>query len=453
MNGNKRKAAIRSLWCKLPWSELRKFHVRALDELAMPRHHRSAVARFLRWGFLPTTADKTSVTGETPFMKVQQGFLTYHADDWILQRPQWDLDVAEPLAAAVSLCWKDPFVIALRAELLKGIKVVVENLGVDEWTLALEFCPDTFKEKKVLRLHVHAVLSWSKQKRVRSKASFRLAGVVPTHNGQNANPMAFHRSRQTAPAHYYLQMPKIGGVWCGTNVPAFRKFAVNPRWVTTFWQSGHLTLESARSEYVKCKMNLMQNLQNLDVVSREMQASFLADKMRIIQEALTAELCEFRDVPEKAVFLDQFKRIRSRYKFLVLHGESCTGKTIWAKWLFGNPELVLEVNCASCPEPDLREFKPLLHKGILFDEANAEMVLRQRKLFQAPPTSVRLGCSTTNCFAYDVFVSGVAMIIASNTWVSDVKRLKKLEDSRWLHDNAIVVEVGNRPLWKEPSGQ
>ena len=120
--------------------------------------------------------------------------------------------------------------------------------------------------------------------------------------------------------------------------------------------------------------------------------------------------------------------------------------------MFGNPEHVLEVNCASCPEPDLREFKPLLHKGILFDEANANMVLRQRKLFQAPPTSVRLGCSTTNCFAYDVFVSVVAMIIAWNTWVSDVKRLKKLEDHRWLRDNAIVVEVGDRPLWKERSG-
>ena len=93
------------------------------------------------------------------------------------------------------------------------------------------------------------------------------------------------------------------------------------------------------------------------------------------------------------MFLEQFARIRSRYKFLVLQGESCTGKTIWAKWLFGNPELVLEVNYASCPEPDLREFKPLLHKGILFGEANAKMVLRQRKLFQAPPTSVRLGAS------------------------------------------------------------
>ena len=168
---------------------------------------------------------------------------------------------------------------------------------------------------------------------------------------------------------------------------------------------------------------------------------------------MTAELCEFSAAPEKAVFLEQFARIRSRYKFLVLHGESCTGKTIWAKWLFDNPELVLEVNCASCPEPDLREFKPLLHKGIMYDEGSAEVVLRQRKLFQAPPTPVRLGCSTTNCHAYDVFVSGVAMVIASNTWVSDVKRLKKVEDRRWLRDNAMVVEVGKTPLWKEPSGQ
>ena len=75
------------------------------------------------------------------------------------------------------------------------------------------------------------------------------------------------------------------------------------------------------------------------------------------------------------------------------------------------------------------------------------MVLRQKKLFQAPPTTVRLGCSTTNCHAYDVFVSGVAMIIASNTWVTELKQLARKEDAEWLRKNSIVVEVGSKPLW------
>ena len=60
-----------------------------------------------------------------------------------------------------------------------------------------------------------------------------------------------------------------------------------------------------------------------------------------------------------------------------------------------------------------------------------------------------MGCSTTNCHAYDVFVSGVAMMIASNTWVSELKALKRVEDRKWLEDNSIVVNVGSQPLWLE----
>ena len=75
------------------------------------------------------------------------------------------------------------------------------------------------------------------------------------------------------------------------------------------------------------------------------------------------------------------------------------------------------------------------------------MVLRQKKLFQGPPTLVRLGCSTTNCHAYDVFVSGVAMMIASNNWKADLQALKKVEDRAWLENNCVFVDVGTSPLW------
>ena len=58
---------------------------------------------------------------------------------------------------------------------------------------------------------------------------------------------------------------------------------------------------------------------------------------------------------------------------------------MYAKWLFGDPAKVFEVNCASTPDPDLRQFDPLQHEGILFDEAQPKTVCDQRKLFQAPP--------------------------------------------------------------------
>ena len=111
------------------------------------------------------------------------------------------------------------------------------------------------------------------------------------------------------------------------------------------------------------------------------------------------------------------------------------------------PQVIIEVSCASCPEPDLREFRPLVHKSILFDEASPAMVLQQKKLFQAPATPVRLGCSTTICHVHDVSISGVALMIASSTWLADVEALNRREDAQWLIDNSMVVNVGSQPLW------
>ena len=117
-------------------------------------------------------------------------------------------------------------------------------------------------------------------------------------------------------------MPKRGGAWFATNLAAFKKCCVNPRWITTWLQSDHLTLAAAREEYVKCKSNLLSTLPNLEILQQEIQRSAIAEKRRIIEHALRADLCKFRDVPEQLIFLEQLLVIRSRYKCLVLVGES-----------------------------------------------------------------------------------------------------------------------------------
>ena len=451
LKGERRKQAIRQDFAKLDRKTKHKLVQRAVRSQNLETGVKSALQRYLRWAREAEEDDNVEGTRTRGrFINGKIAFLTYHADAWVLSRPAWNLqEAAEPLAAAVQRCRSDATVTALKSRLSEDMEVVRTEQSVKEWSLALELCPDSLRKDKALRLHVHLVMSWGKQKTIWSASALRLAGVLPTHN--SGTPMAFHRSRSTAPGHYYLQMPKVGGIWSATNTPAFKKFPVNPRWVTAFWQAGQLVTATARAEYVRCKMNLVSNLQNLQVVDRETEAELLEKHMDVVNEALNADLVQFRHVPEKEEFLEQFKQIRRRYKFLVVWGESCTGKTVWAKYLFGDAGKVLEVNCASCPEPDLREFRPLQHKGILFDEAPAEMVLRQKKLFQSPASKCRLGCSVTNCHAYDVYVSGVAMMIASNTWETELKELKRDEDRAWLKANSIVVKVGKQPLFIEES--
>ena len=447
--GQSRNLAIRQDFTKLDFKTKLNFCEGSVRSGKLEPGEKSALQRYLRWTREAEEDDNAEGTRTCArFINGKIAFLTYHADAWVLSRPAWNLqEAAEPLAAAVQRCRSDATVTALKSRLSEDIEVVGTEQNVKEWSLALELCPDSLRKDKALRLHVHVVMSWGKQKSIAFASAFRLAGVLLTHN--TATPMAFHRSRSTAPAHYYLQMPKVGGIWSATNTPAFKKFPVNPRWVTAFWQAGQLVTATARAEYVRCKMNLVSNLQNLQVLDRETEAELLDKHMDVVNKALNADLVQFRHVPEREEFLEQIKQIRRRYKFLVVWGESCTGKTVWAKYLFGDAGKVLEVNCASCPEPDLREFRPLQHKGILFDEAPAEMVLRQKKLFQSPASKCRLGCSVTNCHAYDVYVSGVAMMIASNTWDSELKELKRDEDRAWLKANSIVVKVGTQPLFIE----
>ena len=122
------------------------------------------------------------------------------------------------------------------------------------------------------------------------------------------------------------------------------------------------------------------------------------------------------------------------------------GKTVWAKHVTDNPEEILYVNCAGCPEPDLRLLRPH-HKGVLFDEASPSMIFRQKLLIQAPPDWILLGCSTTNCHSYQVYVSGLMFIICSNKWTSDVQAFKNEEDKEWLEANSTLLVVGDEKMY------
>ena len=196
---------------------------------------------------------------------------------------------------------------------------------------------------------------------------------------------------------------------------------------------------------MKIITNVGGNLDNIRRCDRERQTDLLAEKLSAIQYTLRAQIQPFRRYPEAARFLAHFKKIRSRYPFLVVEGPSGTGKTVWVKWMLGNPDVVFECNCAACPEPDLRGFNSLTHQVILFDEAAPAMVIRQKKLFQGPPVMVDLGMSNTNCHSYKVLVSGTRMVICSNDWTSRKEQLS-LEDAAWLDANSIQVKV-NEPMW------
>ena len=107
---------------------------------------------------------------------------------------------------------------------------------------------------------------------------------------------------------------------------------------------------------------------------------------------------------------------------------------------------VLEVNCASGAEPELRAYRLSKHDVILFEESVASQVAQQRKLFQAQAASVQLGCSATNCHSYDVFVWRKKLVLASNNWETSLMELTAA-DQEWVNSNSIVLSV-TEPMWE-----
>ena len=75
---------------------------------------------------------------------------------------------------------------------------------------------------------------------------------------------------------------------------------------------------------------------------------------------------------------------------MVLDGPSRIGKTAYAMSLFGKAA-ALEVNCMGETNPQLQSFRHYTHKCVLLDEAASELVLLNRKLFQAPNSMVQFG--------------------------------------------------------------
>ena len=86
--------------------------------------------------------------------------------------------------------------------------------------------------------------------------------------------------------------------------------------------------------------------------------------------------------------------------------------------------------------------------GILFDEIHPAQVAAQRLLFQAGTSFVALGCSSTNCFSYTVYVHRVRMVLCSNTWAEELAALTS-EDRDWIRRNSVVQEI-SEPCWITP---
>ena len=164
----------------------------------------------------------------------------------------------------------------------------------------------------------------------------------------------------------------------------FEDYPVAAKWIFQLVQAQKITFAAAREELIKTGENLCRLLPDLDRYHAESTAARLHQRAAAVQDMLRFTDCRSVRVPEVEAWKARYGRgVWRRKKFLVLEGPSGTGKTEFVRRLYG-PTRTLELNCASLSTPNLRDYKPLEHKVVLWDEASPELVLTSTKLFQCP---------------------------------------------------------------------
>ncbi|CAE7310316.1 unnamed protein product [Symbiodinium sp. CCMP2592] len=232
--------------------------------------------------------------------------------------------------------------------------------------------------------------------------------------------------------HYYCQAPKIGSVHVATNYVAYRDFTVELQTIFNLWRRHKLEDSVAKSELMTARGRGTRNyLAEIQHHEAWQQARRNAAVKALLESWMPWK--PSRIVPAVVEWMQLFATVgtRARFPFLVLVGPSQYGKTEYAKRLWG-AERTLVLSCEGIRQPNLKGFQRQVHKCIVFDEGNEEMILSNRQLFQAGLNECMLAQSNCQEHCYSVWLYGIALVISTNTWIGE---------DPWLAKNAVVVRV------------
>ena len=368
-------------------------------------------------------------------------FLATFNGDWGRVSMQVERDAINHLESFVADLRRLDSVQALWADALRWLQAAVEGVGAAHWTMSLELSLDTLQESNVARLHLHAFFEGVKDWK---RAWVGDDTLFKGEKGFITNPNGGRRPwRNAGQGHYYLAMPKLGKVMCASSRSPFKgnnAYNVSPEWITQGLQGGKMTYANAKCEYIKCCRNVAHNLHNLEKICLENRQIHLLARASAVKLELEKGRRPSKSYALVDAWLEDGRACRRRYRFVVIEGPSCVGKTQFVLNLFGHDSCI-ETNCSSTPEPDLRDFDSTKHRAILFDEAPCSLVLRNKKLFQASASFVQLGCSMTNCHKYEIWAHQTYMVVTSNTWSAELSMLPAQGDKDWLRANSVHLMV------------
>lgn len=225
------------------------------------------------------------------------------------------------------------------------------------------------------------------------------------------------------------------------------RYQVLGRWPEVLWKQKKLSHDKYEEYLFACRDGVLARKRNLDAcrAKEESDAAALQIAARVKRIRGNARLFQpFPVVPEANSWLAEFKADAVRYRILIVHGPSRSGKTEWAKSLFSRA-LELKVGTLAHFPDGMRMFDRDLHDGIVLDDVRdlAFVVSHQEKLQGKYDYPVEFASTTggTCAFSKDLFAVPIVMTINNST-----KNLQLLATDDFLGN------VGNRVLvtWPRP---
>ena len=336
------------------------------------------------------------------------------------------------------------------------LATALETLGVEScnrlrtphWSMCTEVCAKTL-QNRVLRIHGHLWITLKRQTVLLEQ--FKLPGTsyLPYVNW-NAIQFLEGKSTRCAQSGYsgnvYTAIKKIGTIAQLSTLNPWADYPIRDVWITNLYSAGKITYQTAKQAYINTVHRVGYNLQALELVHEAKRKRELVDKMHRIEAELRATFRPWKTIDVVTEYQQQYLALKARYKFLVLDGDSCHGKTWFALSLNGIGR-TLYTDCTA-GFPNLKEYDGALYDAILMDEITPKCAIGIKKAMQASNELVTLGSSPTMCSAYTVHLHRCQIICCSNVWKAGLKKLNKA-DRNWLIANSFYVSV-TEAMWVEP---
>ena len=249
---------------------------------------------------------------------------------------------------------------------------------------------------------------------------------------------------------YYCVAPKIGQVFSHSTKKPFKDFQVDGDWVMNLLSQEKMELGVAKLQVFRTTKNLVRRFADLDKYSQLAEQYRMEAHVERAQAHFEGLKRPFKRLPQVHAFLRKYVNNRepvARKKILILDGPSGVGKTEFVRSLFTSASL-LEINAGDMSVVCLPGFNQTTTRAILWDECRAELVAKNRKIFQHSCCWVDIGHSPTAQHVRRIYLNDCVSIVASNRWNEDVEALRSPSDREWLRKNTVVVSCA-RPLWKD----